>query len=118
MKPPRCRECGARHRLSCADLQALATSIARLHTAAREAAALLAGRDDGVAVDPDLGPDAMRWTPPTDTRPSITCPDCGRTSYHPEDVRWGYCSACSWWTSYPPLAAANPDPGRGLRDDC
>jgi hypothetical protein len=27
---------------------------------------------------------------------SITCPDphCGMTSYHPQDVRWGWCAAC------------------------
>ena len=25
---------------------------------------------------------------------SITCPKCGRTSYHPEDVRQRYCGAC------------------------
>jgi ribosomal protein L37E len=25
---------------------------------------------------------------------SITCPQCGRTSYHPEDVRQKYCGAC------------------------
>ena len=25
---------------------------------------------------------------------SITCPKCGRTSYHPEDVRHRYCGAC------------------------
>ena len=30
---------------------------------------------------------------------SITCPVCGRTSHHPEDVRQGYCGYCSDWTS-------------------
>jgi hypothetical protein len=25
---------------------------------------------------------------------SITCPQCGRTSYHPEDVRQRYCGSC------------------------
>jgi hypothetical protein len=25
---------------------------------------------------------------------SITCPVCGRTSWHPEDVAHGYCGAC------------------------
>lgn len=25
---------------------------------------------------------------------SITCPVCGRTSWHPEDVARGYCGAC------------------------
>lgn len=31
------------------------------------------------------------------TPPSITCPDCGRTSYHPEDVRHRYCGYCKWF---------------------
>lgn len=30
--------------------------------------------------------------------PSFTCPDCGATSYHPEDVRHGYCGACHAFT--------------------
>lgn len=36
-------------------------------------------------------------------QPSITCPRCGRTSYHPEDIKQGYCGACHWWTSDPTL---------------
>ena len=27
-------------------------------------------------------------------QPSITCPRCGRTSYHPKDIQTGYCGAC------------------------
>lgn len=51
---------------------------------------------------------------------SITCPRCGRTSYHPEDVKQGYCGACHWWTSDPQLApyyndANTPDRTRPLR---
>lgn len=34
-------------------------------------------------------------------QPSITCPRCGRTSYHPEDIEHGYCGWCHWWTSDP-----------------
>lgn len=30
---------------------------------------------------------------------SITCPDCGMTSHHPEDVKWGYCGNCHRFTS-------------------
>ena len=26
--------------------------------------------------------------------PSITCPQCGRTSYHPQDIRHMYCGNC------------------------
>ena len=29
---------------------------------------------------------------------SFTCPRCGRTSHHPDDVREGYCGACRDWT--------------------
>jgi hypothetical protein len=32
---------------------------------------------------------------------SITCPRCGATSYHPVDIREGYCAHCSDWTSPP-----------------
>lgn len=32
-------------------------------------------------------------------QPSITCPRCSRTSYHPEDIKQGYCGFCHWWTS-------------------
>lgn len=27
-------------------------------------------------------------------KPAIVCPRCGRTSYHPEDVRQRYCGNC------------------------
>lgn len=30
---------------------------------------------------------------------SITCPQCGRTSYHPMDIKEGYCGACHDYTS-------------------
>lgn len=36
---------------------------------------------------------------------SITCPRCGATSYHPEDIAQGYCGRCHWWTSDPLLGA-------------
>lgn len=39
---------------------------------------------------------------------SITCPRCGATSYHPEDVRQGYCARCHWWTSDPQLGQIEP----------
>lgn len=35
--------------------------------------------------------------------PSITCPRCGATSYHPGDLAAGYCGRCHWWTSDPTL---------------
>jgi hypothetical protein len=34
--------------------------------------------------------------------PSITCPNCGRTSWNPNDVREGYCGNCHDWTGSPP----------------
>lgn len=33
--------------------------------------------------------------------PCITCPQCSMTSYHPEDIRQGYCGNCHHWTSEP-----------------
>jgi hypothetical protein len=30
--------------------------------------------------------------------PSFTCPRCGMTSYHPDDVREGFCGNCCAWT--------------------
>lgn len=33
--------------------------------------------------------------------PSITCPDCGMTSYHPNDIAAGYCGNCHAYTSAP-----------------
>lgn len=38
-------------------------------------------------------------TPPP-TTPGITCPVCTRTSYHPEDIREGYCVACHAFTAF------------------
>lgn len=32
------------------------------------------------------------------TQPSITCPQCQRTSYHPKDIEEGYCGNCHDWT--------------------
>lgn len=32
------------------------------------------------------------------TTPSITCPKCGRTSHHPDDMAEGYCGACHEYT--------------------
>ena len=29
----------------------------------------------------------------------FTCPRCGRTSYHPDDLLSGYCGACHDWTA-------------------
>lgn len=33
--------------------------------------------------------------------PSITCPKCNATSYHPRDIAEGYCGICHDWTSRP-----------------
>jgi len=29
---------------------------------------------------------------------AFTCPRCGRTSWNPHDVEYGYCGACHDWT--------------------
>lgn len=44
-------------------------------------------------------------------QPSITCPACHRTSYHPKDIEEGYCGACHDWTSDP------NDLRRAIRDE-
>lgn len=42
----------------------------------------------------------MTWRPSDEEiaetlgRPSVTCPDCGATSYNASDVRYGYCGRC------------------------
>lgn len=32
-------------------------------------------------------------------QPSITCPKCGMTSYHPTDIAEGFCAKCDDWTT-------------------
>ena len=32
-------------------------------------------------------------------QPSITCPVCGMTSYHPRDIKEGFCGKCDDWTT-------------------
>ena len=34
-----------------------------------------------------------------DDQPSVTCPDCRMRSYHPDDIKWGYCGRCHAFTS-------------------
>jgi hypothetical protein len=41
-------------------------------------------------------------------RLTITCPRCGMTSNHPEDVAQGYCGNCHDWTS--PRGYVSEDP--------
>jgi hypothetical protein len=31
-------------------------------------------------------------------QPSFTCPECGATSWHPQDVQYGYCGRCHAFT--------------------
>lgn len=40
-----------------------------------------------------------------DQQANIECPRCGSISYHPEDIRQGYCGRCHWWTSDETLGA-------------
>jgi Zn finger protein HypA/HybF involved in hydrogenase expression len=35
--------------------------------------------------------------------PSITCPQCGKTSYNQTDVREGYCGQCHQWHADMPI---------------
>lgn len=50
-----------------------------------------------------IGADGTRY----EVVKSITCPVCQRTSWHPEDVKQGYCGACHWWTSNEAMAGLN-----------
>lgn len=67
----------------------------------------------------------------TTARPSIKCPRCKHTSYHPDDVKNGYCGYCHAWTTvhpadimadpaYDPYGPTNPVGGamsRLVRDE-
>lgn len=42
------------------------------------------------------------------SQPSITCPECGATSYHPTDIAEGYCGRCHGFTSRHPSTLLGP----------
>lgn len=63
-----------------------------LHTQAAALRAELVAAGVLPATAPAAGPVA----PPAPA--SFTCPTCGRTSHHPQDVRNGYCGACHEFT--------------------
>lgn len=42
----------------------------------------------------------------------FTCPKCGRTSWHPDDERYGYCGACCAFTGVPGGRFTPPTPSR------
>jgi hypothetical protein len=46
-------------------------------------------------------PTGEAWRAVSSDAPSITCPVCGRTSYHPTDVEEGWCGACHGATAHP-----------------
>jgi hypothetical protein len=67
--------------------------------------------DDGVVIEAfEIGDESWRVLPeirravamiaataaPT---PSITCPRCGMTSYHPQDIEHGWCGNCNDYTT-------------------
>lgn len=41
--------------------------------------------------------------------PSITCPNCQRKSFHPQDINEGYCGFCRAFTSAPITAYKDRD---------
>ena len=45
-----------------------------------------------------------------ESKPSITCPQCGMRSYHPTDVKTGYCGTCHAFTSPVENQEGNPHP--------
>ncbi len=42
-----------------------------------------------------------RTHPLVEETPSITCPRCWRTSYHPKDIDNSYCASCGFWGDGP-----------------
>jgi hypothetical protein len=53
---------------------------------------------NGGSPDPGVRAAITRWRQATE-QPSITCPECGMTSYNPNDIREGYCGNCHTWTA-------------------
>ena len=50
------------------------------------------------------GASSPHRSPEKESPPSITCPQCGRTSYHPMDIQEKYCGHCHEWHAHmPPL---------------
>lgn len=48
-----------------------------------------------LTVETDDGPDIeVTIRPPSGAEPSWTCPDCGRTTHSPQDIRNEYCGHC------------------------
>lgn len=47
---------------------------------------------------------------------SFTCPECGAVSYHPEDVRQGYCGRCHAFTVPMPTILDDPAAWHAERD--
>jgi len=41
------------------------------------------------------------------TEASLTCPSCGHTTYHPEDIRHRFCVACGFYDQEGPATATN-----------
>lgn len=54
------------------------------------------------------------WNHGEEHGPSFTCPreECGATSHHPMDVRYGYCWRCHDFTGEPTAFIFAPIPGR------
>jgi hypothetical protein len=50
--------------------------------------------------------DPAGWVAERVGPPGFTCPRCGRTSHHPDDIREGYCGACHDWTRDPLVCSA------------
>jgi hypothetical protein len=40
--------------------------------------------------------------------PYFDCPRCERRTYNPNDIEYGYCASCHWWTGDPHLGAQEP----------
>jgi hypothetical protein len=69
------------------------------HRAISNTRMILAEFNEGDGQDPPLGPSGPEA--------SITCPVCGMTSFHPEDVRRRYCGNCHRFESVIPSSASD-----------
>jgi hypothetical protein len=49
--------------------------------------------------------------------PSFTCPVCGATSYHPDDIAQGYCGRCHDYTRGPAVVIPDSHTTRCLACD-
>jgi hypothetical protein len=103
------RECRVVGRMQWDGLVSLA-EVGQLLRDARARRSAAVGRAMAIADLQAAGVVAVRPPAPAGPpAPSITCPRCQMTSYHPDDIKERYCGACHMFhdqMTEPPIAAA------------